>query len=45
MQIGEAMTNDVRTIKPTQCIREAAKLMAQIDCGVLPSAKTTACLE
>ncbi len=36
MQIGEAMTNDVRTIKPAQSIREAAKLMAQIDCGVLP---------
>ena len=36
MQIGEAMTNDVRTIKPSQSIREAARLMAQIDCGVLP---------
>ena len=36
MQIGEAMTNDVRTINPKQSIREAARLMAQIDCGVLP---------
>jgi len=36
MQIGEAMTNDVRTINPKQSIREAAHLMAQIDCGVLP---------
>jgi CBS domain-containing protein len=36
MQIGEAMTNDVRTINPARSIREAARLMAQIDCGVLP---------
>jgi CBS domain-containing protein len=30
------MTNDVKTASPNQSIRDAARLMAQIDAGVLP---------
>src|SRR5262249_26241542 len=36
MQSSEAMTNDVRIASPNQTIRDAARLMAQIDAGVLP---------
>jgi CBS domain-containing protein len=36
MQVGQAMTPDVRISSPNQSIREAAKLMAEIDAGVLP---------
>lgn len=36
MQVSEAMTNDVRVASPNQTIRDAARLMAQIDAGVLP---------
>src|SRR5215469_8475584 len=36
MQVSEAMTNDVRIASPNQTIRDAARLMAQIDAGVLP---------
>jgi len=36
MQVGEAMTDDVKTIGPDRTIRQAAQLMAQIDVGVLP---------
>src|SRR5262249_12046555 len=36
LQVSEAMTNDVRIASPNQTIRDAARLMAQIDAGVLP---------
>ena len=36
MQVNEAMTNDVKIANPNQSIRDAARLMAQIDAGVLP---------
>jgi len=36
MQVSEAMTNDVKIASPNQSIRDAARLMAQIDAGVLP---------
>ena len=36
MQVSEAMTNDVRIASPNQTIRDAARLMAECDCGVLP---------
>ncbi|EIM30164.1 CBS domain-containing protein [Microvirga lotononidis] len=31
------MTRDVRLIEPTQTIREAAKLMAKMDAGIMPT--------
>jgi CBS domain-containing protein len=36
MQVNEAMTSDVKIVNPNQTIRDAARLMAQIDAGVLP---------
>jgi CBS domain-containing protein len=36
MQVSEAMTTDVKIANPNQTIRDAARLMAQIDVGVLP---------
>lgn len=36
MQVSEAMTNDVKIANPNQSIGDAARLMAQIDAGVLP---------
>jgi CBS domain-containing protein len=36
MQVSEAMTRDVKIAKPDQPIREAARIMAEIDAGVLP---------
>jgi len=36
MRIAEAMTGNVRVVTPDQSIIEAAKLMADCDCGVLP---------
>src|SRR5262245_45936737 len=36
MQVNEAMTSDVKIANPNQTIRDAARLMAQIDAGVLP---------
>lgn len=36
MQVNEAMTNDVKIASPNQTIRDAARLMAEIDAGVLP---------
>ena len=36
MQVSEAMTDDVKIASPNQSIRDAARLMAQIDTGVLP---------
>jgi CBS domain-containing protein len=36
MQISEAMSKDVKIASPSQSIRDAAKMMAQMDCGCLP---------
>jgi CBS domain-containing protein len=36
MQVNEAMSNDVRIASPDQPIRDAARLMMEIDAGVLP---------
>ncbi|WP_163269956.1 CBS domain-containing protein [Chelativorans alearense] len=36
MKVSEVMTTNVRTVSPDQSIREAAKIMAEIDAGVVP---------
>lgn len=36
MKVKEAMTLDVRLVKPDQPISEAARLMAELDIGALP---------
>ena len=36
MKVSEVMTKDVRLIEPTQTIRDAAKLMAEMDAGIMP---------
>src|SRR5688572_12903766 len=36
MRVNEAMSRDVRVANPKQGIREAAKIMAEIDAGALP---------
>lgn len=36
MQVGEAMTADVRTVRPDASLREAARLMAELDAGAVP---------
>lgn len=36
MQVKEAMSDDVRISSPNQTIREAAKMMVEIDAGCLP---------
>jgi CBS domain-containing protein len=36
MKVSEAMTRDVKTANPNQSIREAARLMAEIDAGAIP---------
>ena len=36
MQVNEAMTTDVKIANPNQPIRDAARMMAQIDAGILP---------
>jgi CBS domain-containing protein len=36
MRVSEAMTRDVRVANPEQTICEAARMMAEIDAGVLP---------
>ncbi|QRM29120.1 CBS domain-containing protein [Microvirga sp. VF16] len=36
MKISEVMTRDVRLIEPTQTIRDAARLMAELDAGIMP---------
>ena len=36
MQVREAMTRDVRLATPGQTIRDVAKMMAEIDAGILP---------
>jgi len=36
MKVSEVMTQDVRLIEPTQTIRDAARLMAEMDAGIMP---------
>jgi CBS domain-containing protein len=36
MQVNEAMSTDVKIANPSQPIRDAARMMAQIDAGLLP---------
>jgi CBS domain-containing protein len=36
MRVSECMTRDVRVASPEQSIREVAKIMAEIDAGVMP---------
>src|SRR5215207_9292157 len=36
MKVSGIMTRDVRLIEPTQTIRDAARLMAELDTGILP---------
>ncbi len=36
MRVAEAMTRDVRLIEPNQTIRDAARLMAEMDAGIMP---------
>ena len=36
MKVRDAMTTEVRLVRPQQTIREAAQLMAQLDIGALP---------
>jgi CBS domain-containing protein len=36
MRVSDAMTRNVRVCHPRQSICDAAKLMAELDCGVLP---------
>ncbi len=48
MKIGELMTPDVEVIRPEDTLHTAARMMADLDAGVLPvaafcrSARTTA---
>ena len=36
MRVSEVMTRDVRVANPNETIREAARIMAEIDAGVVP---------
>jgi CBS domain-containing protein len=36
MKVSKCMTRDVQLASPTQTIREAARMMAELDAGVLP---------
>jgi CBS domain-containing protein len=36
MKVSEVMTRDVQLIEPGQTIRDAAKLMAELDVGIMP---------
>ena len=38
MQVKDTMTTDVELASPTQTIRQAALLMGECDCGILPVA-------
>ncbi|MGQ0741287.1 MAG: CBS domain-containing protein [Alphaproteobacteria bacterium] len=40
MKIGECMTRDVQIASPSQSIKDAAHLMAEIDVGALPVAES-----
>jgi CBS domain-containing protein len=36
MKVSEVMTRDFQLIEPTQTIRDAARLMAEMDAGIMP---------
>jgi CBS domain-containing protein len=36
MKVSDVMTRDVELIEPTQTIRNAARLMAEMDAGIMP---------
>jgi CBS domain-containing protein len=36
MKVSEAMTRDVRVVDPNETVQQAARLMANLDAGVLP---------
>ncbi len=36
MKVSDVMTRDVRLIESTETIQEAARLMAEIDTGIMP---------
>jgi CBS domain-containing protein len=36
MRVADVMTRDVRVVRPDQSIQDAAKMMAEIDAGILP---------
>jgi CBS domain-containing protein len=36
MKTGKCMTRDVQLVSPTQTIRDAARMMAELDAGALP---------
>jgi CBS domain len=36
MKVSEAMTKDVRVANPEQTLRQAARMMAELDAGILP---------
>ena len=36
MKVSDCMTRDVRVAAPTQSLRDAAQLMAELDVGILP---------
>ena len=36
MKVSKCMTRDVELVSPTQTIREAAQMMAELDAGALP---------
>ena len=40
MRVKEAMTQDVKLISPDQTIQEAARIMGEIDAGIVPVANT-----
>jgi CBS domain-containing protein len=39
MKVSKCMTRDVQVVKPTDSIRDAARMMAEIDAGALPVAQ------
>ena len=41
MKVNEVMTQDVRLIEPTQTIRDAARLMAELDAGICRCGRVT----
>ena len=42
MRVAEVMTRDVRLIEPNQTIRDAARLMAEMDAGSCRCARAIA---
>jgi CBS domain-containing protein len=39
MKVSEAMTRDVRTVAPEHSIQEAARIMSELDAGIVPVGK------